>query len=315
MKISIIGPGIMPIPPKGWGAVESLIWDYNIELTKLGHEVQIVNTQDRREIVNQVNQYNPDFVHLQYDDLYDVLPYINCKHKAATTHYGYLEQPHRYGGYVRIFEAFVRGGFNIICLSEGIKNMYKQYGVNDNRLHVVCNGARQDLFKYTSTPSKPGKSVYLAKITDRKRQWLYQNINDIDFVGNKDDNRFDFSRVNYIGEWDKPTLYENLTNYANLVLLSDGEADPLVTKEALIAGLGVVISECSVANLDLTKPYISVVSENKIYDLNYIRGVIETNRQQSLLHREEIRQYGITNFAWENVVQHYMNVVNQIVSK
>lgn len=315
MKISIIGPGIMPIPPKGWGAVESLIWDYNIELTKLGHEVQIVNTQDRREIVNQVNQYNPDFVHLQYDDLYDVLPYINCKHKAATTHYGYLEQPHRYGGYVRIFEAFVRGDFNIICLSEGIKNMYKQYGVNDNRLYVVCNGARQDMFKYTSTPSKPGKSVYLAKITDRKRQWLYQNINDIDFVGNKDDLRFDFSRTNYIGEWDKPTLYENLTNYANLVLLSDGEADPLVTKEALIAGLGVVISECSVANLDLTKPYISVVSENKIYDLNYIRGVIETNRQQSLLHREEIRQYGITNFAWENVVKQYLNVVNQIVSK
>ena len=28
MKIALIGPGIMPIPPDGWGAVESLIWDY-----------------------------------------------------------------------------------------------------------------------------------------------------------------------------------------------------------------------------------------------------------------------------------------------
>ena len=54
MKISIIGPGIMPIPPKGWGAVESLIWDYNIELKKLGHDVQIVNTQNRQDIINQV---------------------------------------------------------------------------------------------------------------------------------------------------------------------------------------------------------------------------------------------------------------------
>ena len=27
MKISIIGPGIMPIPPIGWGAVEILVWD------------------------------------------------------------------------------------------------------------------------------------------------------------------------------------------------------------------------------------------------------------------------------------------------
>ena len=76
MRISIIGPGIMPIPPTGWGAVEILIWDYYQELTKLGHEVQIVNTQNAQEIVNQVNSFNPDFVHLQYDDLYQVMDYI-----------------------------------------------------------------------------------------------------------------------------------------------------------------------------------------------------------------------------------------------
>ena len=46
MRVSIIGPGIMPIPPTGWGAVEILIWDYYQELTKLGHEVQIINTQN-----------------------------------------------------------------------------------------------------------------------------------------------------------------------------------------------------------------------------------------------------------------------------
>ena len=67
MRISIIGPGIMPIPPTGWGAVEILIWDYYQELTKLGHEVQIVNTQNAQEIANQVNSFNPDFVHLQYE--------------------------------------------------------------------------------------------------------------------------------------------------------------------------------------------------------------------------------------------------------
>jgi glycosyltransferase involved in cell wall biosynthesis len=243
------------------------------------------------------------------------MPYINCKHKAATTHYGYLEQPHRYGGYGRVFSAFLQGDFNIICLSEGIKNVYKHYGVNENRLYVVGNGARKDLFRYTDAPTKQDKSVYLAKITDRKRQWLYQNINDIDFVGNKDDNRFNFNRSNYLGEWDKDTLYHNLTDYANLVLLSDGEADPLVTKEALIAGLGVVVSECSTANLDLSKPFINVIPEDKIYDLNFVRGVIETNKQESLKRRNEIREYGIQNFAWENVVQKYMNVVNQIISK
>lgn len=315
MKISIIGPGIMPIPPKGWGAVESLIWDYKTELENIGHVVQIVNTQNQNEIINQVNQFEPDFVHLQYDDLVHVLPHIKCKHKAATTHYGYLEQPHRYGGYARIFVAFIEGNFEIICLSEGIKKTYERYHTNPNRLHVVCNGARKDLFRYTTNPQKTNKSIYLAKITDRKRQWMYQNISDIDFVGNKDDNRFNFNRPNYLGEWSKETLYDNLTDYANLVLLSDGEADPLVTKEALMAGLGVVISECSCANLDLTKPYISVIPENKIYDLNHIRAVIEDNRIASLKHREEIRDYAVKNFSWENVVTKYMEVVNKIISK
>ena len=38
MNIALVGPGIMEIPPKGWGAVESLIWDYATELGELGHE-------------------------------------------------------------------------------------------------------------------------------------------------------------------------------------------------------------------------------------------------------------------------------------
>ena len=54
MKISIIGPGIMPIPPTGWGAVEILIWDSKLALESLGHEVQIVNTKDPQQIINEI---------------------------------------------------------------------------------------------------------------------------------------------------------------------------------------------------------------------------------------------------------------------
>ena len=66
MKISIIGPGIMPIPPTGWGAVEILIWDQKLALEKLGHDVDIVNTKSPVEIIQKVNSYRPDFVHIQY---------------------------------------------------------------------------------------------------------------------------------------------------------------------------------------------------------------------------------------------------------
>jgi hypothetical protein len=61
-----------------------------------------------------------------------------------------------------------------------------------------------------------------------------------------------------------------LTNYGNLVLLSDGEAHSLVLMEALAAGLGIVISEFATANLDLDKEFIDVIPENKINDIEYI---------------------------------------------
>ena len=67
MRFSIIGPAT-PIPPVGWGAVESLIWDYKLTLEKLGHEVDIINVSDPREVLKRVNAFRPDFVHIHYDD-------------------------------------------------------------------------------------------------------------------------------------------------------------------------------------------------------------------------------------------------------
>ena len=108
MKIAIVGPGIMPIPPTGWGAVEILIWDQKLALDELGHEVQIVNVASGIEILKQINSFRPDFVHVQYDDFVEIVPYIQypC---AITSHFGYLEQPNKWGYYHdRIVKPFQR---------------------------------------------------------------------------------------------------------------------------------------------------------------------------------------------------------------
>ena len=41
---------------KGWGAVESLIWDYATELGELGHEGTIINTPDRAQIIRDLDE-------------------------------------------------------------------------------------------------------------------------------------------------------------------------------------------------------------------------------------------------------------------
>ena len=63
MRFCIVGPAT-PIPPVGWGAVESLIWDYKLTLEKLGHEVIIINIADPRAIIKIINESRPDFVHI-----------------------------------------------------------------------------------------------------------------------------------------------------------------------------------------------------------------------------------------------------------
>jgi len=302
----------MPIPPTGWGAVEILIWDYYQELSKLGHEVQIVNTQNLQQIAEEVNSFNPDFVHLQYDDLYQVLDWISCPNKAATSHFGYLEVPHHLlGGYERIFRGFLNGNFKIFCLSEGIRQVYLNGGADPSRLYVTPNGARSDLFEYYDSAEFPDKSIYLAKITDRKKQYIYQGLDFVHFAGNQEDYRFDYSRSNYLGEWTKDILYRDLSKYSNLVLLSDGEAHPLVCCEALICGLGLVISEYASGNLDRSLPFIEIIPNDRLNDIDYVSERIRKNQEVSNSMRSEIRSYGLNNFDWSKLVKEYVETINK----
>ena len=314
MKISIVGPGIMPIPPTGWGAVEILIWDQKLALEKLGHQVNIVNTKSPIEIIQKINEYRPDFVHVQYDDFIELYPYIQypC---AITSHFGYLEQPNKWGYYHdRIVKPFQRISPVVFCLSDGICNVYKnELLINEDNLLVTPNGVNTSKF-VTRDPKYPDRSLYLAKIDYRKRQSMFQSISSLYYAGNNADPNFNVN-INYLGEWSKEHLYNNLTDYGNLVLLSDGEAHPLVCMEALAAGLGVVVCEYGAANLDTSKDFITVIPENKISDLKYLEDQIIKNRDYSISHKDDIIKYA-SNFDWLNVIRdRYIPCVEKIIER
>ena len=313
MKISIIGPGLMSIPPKGWGAVETLIWDMYNALIALGHEVDIVNVNNPREIIRRVNEYKPDFVHIHYDDWVGLYNYIQypC---VCTSHFGYLEREEMFGGYVNIANAFAQIKPRIFCLSEGIKKVYNVLmDMPKDRLYVSPNGVNCSAFRSTDAPHHAERSIYLAKIDYRKRQHLFQSIDSLYYAGNIADERFDKDK-NYLGEWSKEFLYNNLTEYGNLVLLSDGEAHPLVCMEAFAAGLGVVVTEWCKANLDVDKEFITVIPEKHIGDIEFLEYEIVKNREYSINHREEILKYAQT-FDWINVVKdHYIPNIEKVLS-
>tara|TARA_B100000902_G_scaffold392526_1_gene445068 strand:- start:217 stop:1161 length:945 start_codon:yes stop_codon:yes gene_type:complete len=311
MKIVLIGPGIMPIPPTGWGAVEILVWDTKNALEELGHEVLIINTKNARDIIDKINTFKPDFVHVHYDEFVPLVPFIQYPN-AITSHYGYLERPKMFGGYTNVANEFMRIKPNVFCLSEGIEKVYNVM-FNLPNTFITPNGVNLNEFNFISDPEHPDRSIYLAKIDYRKRQHLFQSIDSLWYAGNIADDRFN-TKKNYLGEWSKDRLYNELTEYGNLVLLSDGEAHPLVCMEALVAGLGVVVCEWGKANLDTTKEFITVIPEDKIEDISYVEEQIIKNREYSIAHRDEIREYG-EQFEWVKVIEkHYLPNVEKVIA-
>ena len=311
MKIVLIGPGIMPIPPTGWGAVEILVWDTKNALEELGHEVLIINTKNARDIIDKINSFRPDFVHVHYDEFVPLVPFIQYPN-AITSHYGYLERPKMFGGYTNVANEFMRIKPNVFCLSEGIEKVYNVM-FNLPNTFITPNGVNLNEFNFISDPEHPDRSIYLAKIDYRKRQHLFQSIDSLWYAGNIADDRFN-TKKNYLGEWSKDRLYNELTEYGNLVLLSDGEAHPLVCMEALVAGLGVVVCEWGKANLDTTKEFITVIPEDKIEDISYVEEQIIKNREYSVAHRDEIREYG-EQFEWVRVIEkHYLPNVEKVIA-
>jgi len=320
MKIVLIGPGCMPIPSPGWGAVERIIWDYYQVLSgddvDMGHEVHIINTLNHLEIIRQCNALKPDVAHIMYDDHIPVASSLEAPKILYTSHFAYLTSPQletsHYGYFQGIFMYVIHQRENsrlwLNVISNEIASLYARYGFPRERIRVMRNGARDDLFLFTMEPIHGDRSIYLGKVETRKGQWKYQSIPEIDFVGNYHDSPFNRSSKAYKGEWSKDKLYEEMTEYGNLVLLSSGEADPLVVKEALVAGLGVVVSECASANLDISleRPWITIIPNARLDDLEYVAARIKENRDVAQVARAEIREYGLKKFGWSKILKEYI---------
>jgi hypothetical protein len=51
-----------------------------------------------------------------------------------------------------------------------------------------------------------------------------------------------------------------------------------------------------------------VIPENRIGDLDYVESEIKKNREYSIAHRNEIREYGLT-FSWSRIVKKYEDML------
>lgn len=313
MKIALVGPGILSIPPVGWGAVEILIWDYHEVLRKLGHDVSIVNKMGPKtlsyyqELVQELNQTEYDFIHIHYDCFFQIVPYLTCKKVGMTSHYPYIDNPekHTEDGFTPIFQFMVHYPGTFLMLAQKDTDFLVDCGANPERFRLMENGILIEKYQSTDTPEQGGKTIYLGKITLRKRQHVYCQLDNLDLIGPGGE-----GMRNWKGSWTREQVYCQLSHYGNLLLCSEGEADPLVVKEALVCGLGVVINRTSSKNLTNIQDcgFITVIEDEQMEDLLYLQKKIDENRAYAVVHRDEIRRYG-SQFSMEHMVETYIKKI------
>lgn len=329
MKIALIGPGIMQIPPPGWGAVEILIWDYYLELKKQGQHVDIINiirensneqnnpnTYYCQNLINVINSGNYDFVHIHYDVLYHILPFLTCKKIGITSHYPYIDQFQRHfnDGFMNTFISLCENEkCYIFALAKKDFESFQKYSLKKSNIFYLLNGANHnEIIPIDNIDDKEFKykSIYVGKIEERKQQHKYCSIPNIDFYGKCSDKFFQ-SLPCFKGELPHNVIVKKITQYGNLILLSTGEADPLVIKEALMAGLPVVTNKHSTNDMYNGLPFIDIIPDDKLDDLNYVQYIIQENLKKQIL-KDEIRAYAMEHFSWEKLVQEYIKNIESI---
>jgi len=315
MRIALIGPGCIAIDENdniaGHGAVERLLVDYKKELKLLGHEVLLLNTPNKIEIIVKANAFQADLIHCHYDVFIDLVPFLKCPKIIFSSHYPWIDQPekHAQDGYDQLVPLLTNNhNFYLMTTSKKDHEAMLRYGANPDRMFTIPYGV--SISDFTFNPeAQLDRSICLGKLEQRKRQHLLKGIEKIDFVG-KNEGWVEVPET-YLGEWSAEQKFAHLTDYSNLVLLSSGEnSSSLVVLEAFAAGLGVVITEKMASELP-DKPFISWIPENKVNDKDYLTRVIKDNRLGSSFMRNDIHKFA-QQFSWKSRVAEYIKVVEAL---
>ena len=136
MRIINVTPGLLPIPPNGWGAVEKIIWEYHQNFIKLGHESEIL-------YLDQVKSDRCAVVHIHVANL------AIEAHKRGIPYYFTCHDHHAYlyGKDSNCFKENYNAIKNSIISFVPAKYLVKYFDLPN--LKYLSHGVNTDFFKPT----------------------------------------------------------------------------------------------------------------------------------------------------------------------
>lgn len=322
MRVLQVCGGYKPIPPPGWGGVENIVYQQYRVLKAAAHTAEFHNKRRFRWInAIRARPWQYDLVHLHHDSGAMVWGPLARRFRfplAVTSHYSYAAFPDRWG---KRFPATVRammGVESLIHLSGEIEQVFAERGYT-GRSFVLPNGIDCAEFRFHADAA-PRQAMVLGRLEERKKQRFLSDILQgkpvsLDLVGPLGPGHEGFTgngdNVRHIGSWSRDEVRQNLTDYAVMALLSDGEAHAGVLIEALAAGVSLVISPEASHNLDTSLPFIYVVDrDNPAAIADALERAVAENPGQ----RAAIRRYGEETFDWKVIGPRFLDIAARIAS-
>lgn len=312
--IVLVGHGLEPIPPTGWGAVEHVVWEYARRLRARGYAVEIVNEKPRRAIKSiwNLTKVHPNpIIHCHSEKpirALNILRRIRPFTLVSTLHVP-IALPPTTKTERKALRRVLPAPHHLVLIPAVRDTICSQ---NPQAKAVVFkNAVETDLYSWSNQNN--GRACFVGRIQARKRQnevalALADTGITCDFIGP------DYGEViaspeltaNMVGEWDKATLYSRLHEYGCLVLFSTSEGQPLVVMEALASGLPVVVSPAAAEGLDRSLPFVHLVS-----DPQDLPRAIKAAIDQKTTFAEKIRKYAEQEFDYDRRIDQYLEQLHE----
>jgi len=316
LRIALVTGGLLPVPAPGWGAVEGLVDSYREHLTNAGHAVDVFNSAWFNETIVALRRRTYDFIHLHHDLYCGAFNQHLDRPFCVTSHYGGFGRfiaDKADAEYVILFRDTLQAPGNLV-FSHAIRELYVRSGYA-GFLRVLENPI--DVRRFAFRPNGNGRAICLGRIQPRKQQaMLADAVKErvrVDFVGPHDPVYEPHFRpagaAQYLGEWDRATVHARLTDYSALVLLSRSEGDALVVKEAIAAGLSVVVTE-SARGTVAASPFVTVLP-NDVEQPSTIAAAVQAAIDGNHRHRSAARDYALHAFDIGVVLESYLRYIEE----
>jgi autotransporter strand-loop-strand O-heptosyltransferase len=247
MNIAQVQTGIFPIPPKGYGAVEKIIWEYKCNLEKKGHTCDAL-------YLNEIDHNKYDIIHVHLANLALELKAKNIPYYfTCHDHHAYLYGKdsfcfkQNYEAIKNSILSFVPAKYlvkyfdlpNLKYLSHGVNNeLYKKSDILHQNHKLLCLANNGFIHNQSEDRKGFGLAIEAAKLLNLP----------ITVAGPKNNlNFFEKHNFNYdkltilydINEQDLVSLYQNHTIFLHPSILEAGHPN-LTLLEAIGCQLPIV---------------------------------------------------------------------------